>query len=252
MLSRYLYCNTAFFEPSIGCSPFPPGVLLYPAAVKVVRGTAYVPIVNVNRTATKLQPRCPVGILHQAQIVSLPAGVSEVCVESAGSNVATVNSQVGQINPVCEFIQAIDLQVLSESEQLKVRDLLYKYSSVFSAHEVDLGCTDLIAHEIPLVDDVPIRQRYRRIPPSDYDSVKAHINQLLEAQVIRESCSPYASPIVLVKKKDGSLRMCVDYSSGCFSPAPHRRIPRCTTGSQVVFHFGFGEWIYSGAHGRKG
>lgn len=56
-----------------------------------------------------------------------------------------------------------------------------------------------------------MRQRYRRIPPSEYELVKEHINQLLETQVIRESCSPYASPIVLVKKKDGSLRMCVDY-----------------------------------------
>jgi len=41
--------------------------------------------------------------------------------------------------------------------------------------------------------------------------VKAHINQLLESQVIRESSSPYASPIVLVRKKDGGLRLCVDY-----------------------------------------
>lgn len=49
------------------------------------------------------------------------------------------------------------------------------------------------------------------MPPSEYDVVKTHINQLLEAQVIREICSPYASPIVLVKKKDGGLRMCVDY-----------------------------------------
>lgn len=204
-------CNTAVFEPTIGGSPLPSGVLLYPAVVKVIRGTAYVPIVNVNRTATKLQSRCSLGILHQAQIVSLPSGISEVPVEPCGSKVATVNSQAGRIDSVCEFIQAVDLQALSEPEQLKVRDLLYKYSSVFSAHEGDLGCTDLLAHEIPLVDDVPIRQRYRRIPPSDYDSVKAHINQLLEAQVIRESCSPYASPIVLVKKKDGSLRMCVDY-----------------------------------------
>lgn len=49
------------------------------------------------------------------------------------------------------------------------------------------------------------------IPPLEYDVVKAHINQLIEAQVIRESSSPYATPIVLVKKKDGSLRMCIDY-----------------------------------------
>ncbi|KAK7918908.1 hypothetical protein WMY93_010192 [Mugilogobius chulae] len=76
---------------------------------------------------------------------------------------------------------------------------------------VERGCTNLVTHEIPLLDDVPIRQRYRRIPPSEYEAVKAHINQLLDAQVIRESSSPYASPIVLVRKKDGSLRLCVDY-----------------------------------------
>lgn len=99
--------------------------------VKVISGTAYVSIVNVNRTATKLQPRCSLGILHQTQIVSLPSGISEVPVEPCGSRVATVNSQAGQIDPVCEFIQAVDLQAFSKPEQLKVRDLLYKYSSIF-------------------------------------------------------------------------------------------------------------------------
>ncbi len=74
-----------------------------------------------------------------------------------------------------------------------------------------MGCTSLISHDIPLLDDVPVRQRHRRVPPSEYEVVRAHINQLLESQVIRESCSPYASPIVLVKKKDGGLRLCVDY-----------------------------------------
>lgn len=79
-----------------------------------------------------------------------------------------------------------------------------KYCSVFSLHEGDVGCTDLVSHDIPLLDEVPVRQWYRHIPPSDYEAVKAHFNQLLEHRVIRESCSPYASPIVLAKKKDGS------------------------------------------------
>lgn len=48
-------------------------------------------------------------------------------------------------------------------------------------------------------------------PPSDYDAVKAHLRQLLDSQVIWESSSLYASPIVLVRKKNGSLRLCVDY-----------------------------------------
>ena len=80
----------------------------------------------------------------------------------------------------------------------------------FSAYEGDLGCTNLISHNIPLLDDVPVRLRYRRIPPSVWVA-KAHIHQLLDVQVIRENRSPFAFPIVLVKKKDGSLRLCVDY-----------------------------------------
>jgi len=74
-----------------------------------------------------------------------------------------------------------------------------------------LGCTQLISHEIPLLDDTPVRQRYRCMPPSQCETVKAHIYQLLESKFIRESSSPFASPVVLVKKKDVSLRMCVDY-----------------------------------------
>ncbi|KAI3369216.1 hypothetical protein L3Q82_007450 [Scortum barcoo] len=76
-------------------------------------------------------------------------------------------------------------------------------------HDGDLGCTNLLSHDILLLDDIPVRQRHRRIPPSEYEAAKAHINQLLESQVIRQSSSPYASPIVLVRKKDGSLRLCL-------------------------------------------
>lgn len=82
---------------------------------------------------------------------------------------------------------------------------------MFSTHEGDLGCTKLISHDIPLLDDTPVRQRYRHIPPSDYEAVKAHIQQLLENGIIRESCSPFASPIVIVRKKDSTIRLCVDY-----------------------------------------
>lgn len=101
--------------------------------------------------------------------------------------------------------------MLSSEERDQVQSLLREYSSVFAAHDQDLGCTHLVTHDIPLLDDIPVRQRYRRIPPSDYELVKEHIHKLLEAEVIRESSSPYASPIVLVRKKSGSLRLCVDY-----------------------------------------
>ncbi|KAL6483688.1 hypothetical protein MHYP_G00085600 [Metynnis hypsauchen] len=110
-----------------------------------------------------------------------------------------------------EQIEDVDLSILPPVEQVRVKSLLHKYAPMFSSFEGDIGCTGLITHDIPLLEDAPVMQCYRRIPPSDHDAVKAHIRQLLDSQVIWESCSPYASPIVLVKKKNCSLRMCVDY-----------------------------------------
>lgn len=197
--------STVLFEPPE--SGLPAGLLASPALVRVTHGTVWVPIVNVGTVDVVLYPTTVIGSLREAYVISLPTGVVEV-----DPVIATVQSlSLETASPLAQQIEAIDWSVLSKEEQVQVRALLQKYQVVFSAHEGDLGCTRLISHDIPLLDDTPVRQRYRRIPPSDYEVVKTHINQLLETQVIRESSSPYASPIVLVKKKDGSLRMCVDY-----------------------------------------
>ena len=83
-------------------------------------------------------------------------------------------------------IEEIDLSVLEASDQERVRNLLQRFSRIFASHDGDLGCTNLLSHQIPLVDEAPVRQRYRRIPPSEYEMAKAHINSLMEAQVITE------------------------------------------------------------------
>ncbi|XP_016300864.1 uncharacterized protein LOC107657336 [Sinocyclocheilus anshuiensis] len=203
--SAQYFGSTVLFEPPE--SGLPAGLLASPALVRVNRGTVYMPVVNVGTVEVMLRPTTVVGNLREVYIVSLPAGVRE-----EKPVVATVQSHsvVGG-STLSQQIESLDLSVLSRSEQGQVRALLQKYQTVFSGHESDLGCTRLISHDIPLLDNVPVRQRYRRIPPSEYEVVKTHINQLLEAGIVRESCSPYASPIVLVKKKDGSLRMYVDY-----------------------------------------
>lgn len=202
-------CSTQYSGATVLFEPLerglPAGLLASPALVQVVRGTAYIPIVNVGDNDVLLYPRTLVGTLDNVNVVSLPAGVTEI------SSVAASVSSHSAASSATDPIAAIDLSPLSPEEQLEVRSLLMKYSSVFAANDQDLGCTNLITHDIPLLDDVSVRQRYRRIPPSEYELVKEHINQLLKAQVIRESSSPYASPIVLVRKKDGSIRLCVDY-----------------------------------------
>lgn len=196
--------HTTLFEPVDG--GLPAGLLLSPALVRVTSGTVYIPVVNVGTADSVLYPRTQLGQVDMASVVSLPNNIVEVRSVTA----SPARSSTAEMT-IEDKIRGLDLSALPDSEQVEVRSLLLRYSSVFAAYEGDLGCTSLISHEIPLLNPAPVRQRYRRIPPSDYEAVKAHINQLLETQVIRESSSPFASPIVLVKKKDGSLRMCVDY-----------------------------------------
>ena len=123
---------------------------------------------------------------------------SETCVNSSNFN---------------DFEMPIDISHLSVPNEMKhqIRTLFYNYDDVFSKNDDDVVYTDTIKHRICNMNDDPVVQPYRRIPPTQYEEVKNHIKKLIENKIIRESTSLYTSPIVLVGKKDNSLRMCVDY-----------------------------------------
>lgn len=100
---------------------------------------------------------------------------------------------------------------LAQEQDEKVRLLLQKHIDIFSKDDSDIGDCDMIKHRIDLIDDIPFKQRHRRIPPSMIDEVRKHIEELLSGGIIRKSKSPWASNVVLVRKKNGKLRLCVDY-----------------------------------------
>ena len=95
---------------------------------------------------------------------------------------------------------------MSPGELNKASDLLGKWKHIFSAGPTDLGFTDLIEHEINLVDETPFKEPYRPIPPALFEEVRQHLKEMLDARAIRESQSPFSSNVVLVRKKDGYLR----------------------------------------------
>ena len=105
----------------------------------------------------------------------------------------------------------INTETLSESQIQQGEHLLCDYSDIFSKNDLDIGFTSIIKHKINLTDERPFKQRYRKIPPSIYEEVRNHLQQMLEAGIIRRSHSPFASNIVLVRKKDNSLRICTDF-----------------------------------------
>ena len=92
----------------------------------------------------------------------------------------------------------------------KAKELFLKYHTTFSRNDMDLGRATNVKHHIVLTDPIPFKERYRRIPPQLYDEVRAHLQDMLRLGAIRRSCSPWASAIVLVRKKNGKLRFCID------------------------------------------
>ena len=102
----------------------------------------------------------------------------------------------------------LEMPNLNEEQKQDILVLMREYPSVFQPVP---GRTTLTAHQVHTGDAVPIRQNAYRIPYSRREVVKKELDEMLEAGVIRPSSSPWASPIVLVNKKDGGVRFCVDY-----------------------------------------
>ena len=84
------------------------------------------------------------------------------------------------------------------------------YHHIFTVDDLELGRTNLVKHEIKLTNYVPFKERYRRIPPHQYEEVRKHLDEMLRMGAIRKSNSPWVSAVVLVRKKDGALRFCID------------------------------------------
>lgn len=100
---------------------------------------------------------------------------------------------------------------LTEDQHQKWESLLQKHKDAFVCSDEDIGYSATITHRINLTDNVPIKIPHRRIPPHQIEGVRQHIQKLLNQGIIKKSHSPYAAPIVIMKKKDGSLRLYVDY-----------------------------------------
>ena len=93
----------------------------------------------------------------------------------------------------------------------KLLSLLRNYSDVFSKDELDLGDANLVQHTIDTGQNRPIKQQLRRQPMHLLDKIDEQVQQMLTAGVVEPTSSPWASNVVVVKKKDGTLRFCIDY-----------------------------------------
>ena len=137
-----------------------------------------------------------------------PAEERKVCGNSQGK--VPTKERNERISKILQQLDLTGIESWTEQQQSVVKELLEEYQHLFALNLKELGRTSLVQHEIKLSNDKPFKERYRRIPPHQYEEVWKHLQEMLVVGAIQKSTSPWASPVVLVCKKDGSLRFCID------------------------------------------
>ena len=108
-----------------------------------------------------------------------------------------------------ESIEKIEVGPNTDPKQTQqLQELLQKYTDIFTAEP---GTTNLEYHKIELSTSQPVRQRPYAIPFAKKQAVKEEVQKMLQMGIIEPSDSPYNAPIVLVDKKDGTVRFCIDF-----------------------------------------
>lgn len=111
----------------------------------------------------------------------------------------------------------LQMGFLDNTQMTTVDKLFTENTNVFAENiseegqTIELSQTHIVEHEIKTYNAEPIKQRPYRIAPSEAEFVKGEIQAMLDKGIIRESSSPWASPIVIVPKKNNKRRICIDY-----------------------------------------
>ena len=179
-----------------------PGFLVCPRVVNLKQSGSYakfaVSICNITAKPISFSSRSKICQLSEVQVVDDLTSSLSTSVPKAPSTSSDLGVKINKEN-------------LTPDQLLRVQQVLGKWTHIFSTGPMDIGHTTLLKHKIVLEDPKPFKQPYRRIPPGMYEEVRQHIKDMLQAGVIRESESPWSSNVVLVRKKDGSLRFCIDW-----------------------------------------
>ena len=100
---------------------------------------------------------------------------------------------------------------LTRKQQAPLFDVIYDHTEVFLFFNGDLGFCDVLKHSIPTTTDKPVYLPHRQIPVQLQFKVRKCLNNWLKQGIICPSKSPYASQVVIVRKKTGKIRLCVDF-----------------------------------------
>ena len=185
-----------------------------------------VPVCNPTSSAVYLQKGTPFGTVTLADVNGMADSPEvERAVKRAARNgcletvAATVVLQQPEVSPEGQewglplhlLPLVTDSHLSTDEEREELARLLQENSDVFAAPNQPLGRTDHVSHTIDTGTSPPIRLPYRRLPITKKAALEEEVDKMLTEGIVVPSESPWSSPVVMVTKKDGTCRFCIDY-----------------------------------------
>jgi len=158
---------------------------------------------NVQRQPLTIRAGTVISDLEPLTIIGTLAKAKHQVAENDETMIKTAEDG-GTMEGVPQFaedlINGVD-DATPESAVTSLEQLLVRYEDVFSKSEYDLGRTNAIEHCIDTGSAKPVRQRLRRFPPAHVETISKHVDDMLSQGIVEPTSSPWASNVVLVRKK---------------------------------------------------
>lgn len=226
---RFREDKTLIFEPDDN-PRWPEGLEFCDTLVSVKAGRTPKIIVTVQNPTNHdimLSGRTVIGTVQSAGSV-YPANIFKTDnLPTASIHHVQAQNSIGSTPTHEQWEPPVDLTHLNEHQRQTVSQMLREESESFSRSDNDIGCVENLQLDISLKDSEPVSRTYLSVPKPLYREMKDYLRDLIAQGWVEKSTSSYSSPVVCVRKKDGTMRLCIDYRELNKKTHPDRHpIPR--------------------------
>ena len=194
----------------IDCHQVRPGLYVGRTLLSTGHRDLKVRMINTTSNTQRLLSGTCIGALSPVVVVDDETGDCDSTLSDTRG--ARNDTAPGDANVTQPLVDKLPEDLTAEQRQ-QVTDLLQEYDGIFSKSQYDMGRTTLIEHSIDTGDNRPIRQGLRRHPMAHFDVTDDQVDEMVRHDLVEPAVSPWASNVVLVRKKHGTYRLCVDYQA---------------------------------------